>query len=98
MLDTTNRLVRTPVYLAAWANDGADIVAEVSQWCEAINLKGNYGSHSMRKTFGYHPTDSVEYACNTVGSVRSSVTSTVRLESGIKRKGPRPNYSDLGHI
>jgi integrase len=26
----------------------------VSQWCEAINLKGNYGSHSMRKTFGYH--------------------------------------------
>jgi integrase len=26
----------------------------VSQWCAAINLKGNYGNHSMRKTFGYH--------------------------------------------
>ncbi len=26
----------------------------VSEWCNAINLKGNYGSHSMRKTFGYH--------------------------------------------
>jgi len=26
----------------------------VSNWCSAVNLKGNYGSHSMRKTFGYH--------------------------------------------
>ncbi len=23
-------------------------------WCHAINLKGNYGSHTLRKTFGYH--------------------------------------------
>lgn len=26
----------------------------VKTWCKAINLKGNYGSHSLRKTFGYH--------------------------------------------
>ncbi len=26
----------------------------VKGWCSAINLKGNYGSHSLRKTFGYH--------------------------------------------
>ena len=26
----------------------------VKSWCKAINLKGNYGSHTMRKTFGYH--------------------------------------------
>jgi len=26
----------------------------VKQWCRSINLKGNYGSHSLRKTFGYH--------------------------------------------
>ena len=26
----------------------------VKSWCSAINLKGNYGSHTMRKTFGYH--------------------------------------------
>ena len=26
----------------------------VKGWCRAINLKGNYGSHSLRKTFGYH--------------------------------------------
>ncbi|MBF0552586.1 MAG: tyrosine-type recombinase/integrase [Deltaproteobacteria bacterium] len=26
----------------------------VKTWCKEINLKGNYGSHSLRKTFGYH--------------------------------------------
>ncbi len=25
----------------------------VKTWCKEINLKGNYGSHTMRKTFGY---------------------------------------------
>jgi integrase len=26
----------------------------VKQWCKTINLKGNYGSHTLRKTWGYH--------------------------------------------
>lgn len=26
----------------------------VKSWCRQINLKGNYGSHTLRKTFGYH--------------------------------------------
>ena len=26
----------------------------VKAWCRAINLPGNYGSHSLRKTWGYH--------------------------------------------
>jgi integrase len=26
----------------------------VKGWCREINLKGNYGSHSLRKTWGYH--------------------------------------------
>lgn len=26
----------------------------VKSWCRAINLQGNYGSHSLRKTWGYH--------------------------------------------
>ncbi len=26
----------------------------VKGWCRAINLKGNFGSHTLRKTFGYH--------------------------------------------
>jgi len=25
----------------------------VKSWCKEINLKGNYGTHSLRKTFGY---------------------------------------------
>ncbi len=25
----------------------------VKSWCRAINLRGNYGTHSLRKTFGY---------------------------------------------
>lgn len=26
----------------------------VKTWCRDINLRGNYGSHTLRKTFGYH--------------------------------------------
>ncbi len=26
----------------------------VKKWCRAVNLKGNYASHSLRKTWGYH--------------------------------------------
>ncbi|MFC1551197.1 tyrosine-type recombinase/integrase [Candidatus Latescibacterota bacterium] len=26
----------------------------VKKWCRDINLKGNYGSHSLRKTWGFH--------------------------------------------
>jgi len=26
----------------------------VKQWCKTINLRGNYGSHTLRKTWGYH--------------------------------------------
>ena len=26
----------------------------VKGWCSAIHLKGNYGSHTLRKTWGYH--------------------------------------------
>lgn len=26
----------------------------VKSWCNTINIPGNYGSHSLRKTFGYH--------------------------------------------
>lgn len=26
----------------------------IKSWCKTINLKGNYGSHTLRKTWGYH--------------------------------------------
>ena len=28
--------------------------AKVKSWCRVLNLKGNFGSHSLRKTWGYH--------------------------------------------
>ena len=30
------------------------LIRMVKKWCKAINLKGNYGSHTLRKTWGYH--------------------------------------------
>lgn len=27
---------------------------KVKEWCRAVNLKGNYGAHSLRKTWGFH--------------------------------------------
>jgi len=30
------------------------IHAMVKSWCRVIKLKGNYGSHTLRKTWGYH--------------------------------------------
>jgi len=30
------------------------INALVKGWCRVINLKGNYGAHTLRKTWGYH--------------------------------------------
>ncbi len=30
------------------------VTALVKRWCAAIGLKGNYGSHTLRKTWGYH--------------------------------------------
>ena len=30
------------------------IIYLIKQWTSAINLSGNYGSHSLRKTWGYH--------------------------------------------
>jgi integrase len=26
----------------------------IKKWCKIINLKGNYGAHTLRKTWGYH--------------------------------------------
>lgn len=30
------------------------VTALVKKWCGQINLRGNYGAHSLRKTWGYH--------------------------------------------
>jgi integrase len=33
---------------------GPAVTSLVKEWCAAINLRGNYGSHTLRKTWGYH--------------------------------------------
>lgn len=30
------------------------LIALVKQWCQEVGLHGNYGSHTLRKTWGYH--------------------------------------------
>jgi integrase len=30
------------------------VIRLVKAWCKAINLQGNFGSHTLRKTWGYH--------------------------------------------
>ncbi|QWV96993.1 tyrosine-type recombinase/integrase [Geomonas nitrogeniifigens] len=46
-----------PLFLSR-KGDGALTVPTLNNmvkiWCTKINLPGNYGSHTLRKTFGYH--------------------------------------------
>ena len=48
--------VQSPLFYSA--KGGALTVPTVSvmvkEWCEGAGCKGNYGSHSMRKTWGWH--------------------------------------------
>lgn len=32
----------------------SSVNAMIKRWCREVGLRGNYGSHSMRKTWGYH--------------------------------------------
>jgi len=45
-------------FFASRRGGGALTVSSVHRlvkgWCRSINLKGNYGSHTLRKTWGYH--------------------------------------------
>ncbi len=46
-----------PLFLSQRINGNAICVSSVHRlvkaWCTQINLQGNYGSHSLRKTWGY---------------------------------------------
>jgi integrase len=46
-----------PLFLSQRSGQAITVMAVnnlVKQWCRKINLKGNYGSHTLRKTWGYH--------------------------------------------
>ncbi|EFI35194.1 integrase family protein [Desulfonatronospira thiodismutans ASO3-1] len=50
----------------------------VKNWCRQINLRGNYGTHTLRKTFGYiqrvHYGVGYELLCKRFNHSSSSVT------------------------
>ena len=50
----------------------------IKSWCKAINLPGNYGAHSLRKTFGYiqrtHFGVGFELICKRLNHSSPSVT------------------------
>jgi integrase len=46
-----------PLFLSQRGNKALSVPSVsrlVKGWCKAINLVGNYASHSLRKTWGYH--------------------------------------------
>ena len=60
-IDAISGLLRTNDYTDDYLFKGQrgqlrpeTIHALVKSWCKVINLKGNYGSHTLRKTWGYH--------------------------------------------
>lgn len=61
-VDAIQRLLATRQYQdeeAIFSGKGGPLTVPsvnrlVKQWCSTINLKGNYGSHTLRKTWGYH--------------------------------------------
>jgi integrase len=61
----------------------------VKKWCTALNIQGNYGSHTLRKTWGYHQhyTYGVEIQTLKVCFNHASVTQT-REYLCIEEKAP----------
>ena len=61
VVDTIQGLLKSEVYLDAdllFRGQRGPLTAPtvhrlVSGWCESIHLKGNFGSHTLRKTFGH---------------------------------------------
>lgn len=47
----------SPLFLSAYRKDAITVSRLnhlVKRWCKGAGLAGNYGSHSLRKTWGYH--------------------------------------------
>jgi integrase len=47
----------TPLFVSRKGNRALTVPSVtrlVKEWCADIRLKGNFGSHTLRKTFGYH--------------------------------------------
>ena len=56
LLDSTPHDDIDPLFKSKKGNKALSVPSVnrlVKGWCREINLKGNYGSHTLRKTFGY---------------------------------------------
>ncbi len=52
-----NHLPSAPLFVSQRSMDSLSVSAVnvlVKKWCKVIGLSENYGSHSLRKTWGYH--------------------------------------------
>ena len=57
LLDTQSYQDEQPLFLSERGDNSlttSSVNGLVKQWCKNIGLKGNYGSHTLRKTWGYH--------------------------------------------
>jgi len=50
----------------------------IKDWCRQINLRGNYGTHTLRKTFGYIRGSTTELAMSCCA--RGSTTAVLLLQ------------------
>jgi integrase len=67
----------------------------VKTWCRATNLVGNFGSHTLRKTFGYHQRVTFNVAISELMVCFSHSTQKQTLEYlGIKPGGAQPIYAN----
>jgi len=57
LLDSRSYQDEQPLFLSYRGNESlttCSVNRLIKQWCKKIGLKGNYGSHTLRKTWGYH--------------------------------------------
>ncbi len=55
-MGATTRTLNAPLFLS---RKGGALTVEsvnhmVKRWCSGVSLHGNFGSHTLRKTWGYH--------------------------------------------
>ncbi|MDX2441674.1 MAG: hypothetical protein QNK40_14125 [Desulfobacterales bacterium] len=61
----------------------------VKGWCNVINLKGNYASHTLRKTWGYHQrvTFNVGITISSRSGVEREMKDMINFVSEVERAG-----------
>jgi len=67
----------------------------IKSWCKTIQLRGNFGSHSLRKTFGYHQRVTFKVGLPALMVIFNHRTQKQTLEYlGIESKGTEFIYAN----